>query len=62
MRYLSNTGPIFPPKKTHDSGRKSKTKHAGKFDMESKNGGLADDVPFQLGDFQVAAVKFQGCK
>ena len=26
--------------------------------MEPKNGGLEDDVPFQIGDFQVPAVSF----
>jgi len=29
--------------------------------MEPKNGGLEDDFPFQLGDFYVPAVNFQGC-
>ena len=52
MRYLSNTGPIFPPKKTHMIlGERVKLNTLEKFDMESKNGGLEDDVPFQFGDF-----------
>ena len=29
--------------------------------MEPKNEGLEDDLPFQLGDFQVPAVNFHGC-
>ena len=32
-----------------------------KIDMEPKNRGLEDDFPFQLGDFWVPAVNFQGC-
>ena len=29
--------------------------------MEPQNGGLEDDVPFQLCDFSVPAVNFPGC-
>ena len=29
--------------------------------MESRKGGLEDDFPFQLGDFEVPAVDFPGC-
>ena len=32
-----------------------------KTNMEPKNGGLEDDVPFQTGDFKVPAVSFRGC-
>ena len=30
--------------------------------MEPQNGGLEDDVPFQLCDFSVPAVNFPGCR
>ena len=33
-----------------------------KINMEPKNGGLEDDLPFQLGDFLVPAFNFPGCK
>ena len=29
--------------------------------MEHNSGGLEDDVPLQMGDFQVPAVDFPGC-
>ena len=32
---------------------KFKSDTPGKINMEPKNGGLEDDVPFQKGDFQV---------
>ena len=35
---------------------------AWKSNMEPKNGGLEDDVPFQLGACWVSTVNFQGCK
>ena len=34
--------------------------HPPKTNMEPENGGLEDDFPFLMGDFQVPAVSFRG--
>ena len=47
--------------KTHQTkSQKKKTFTLPKTNMEPKNGGLEDDFPFQMGDFQVSMLVFGG--